>query len=129
MNFRRLAAAAETVPEWAIRQQAVAGETGARALLIRESWSHALVSGEADGDRVAVRAISLADVLADDHGDRRVVKLDIEGAECEALARTPRELLARVDELVLEPHPEAGCDPAAIVAIATAAGLRPIHQD
>ncbi len=48
--------------------------------------------------------------------------MDIEGAECEALATTPRDLLAHVDELVVEAHADAPCAAADIVAIAEAAG-------
>jgi FkbM family methyltransferase len=128
MNFRRLAAAAETAPAWSVHQEAIAGEAGTRKLSIRESWSHTLLDGDGDpgGSGVSVRATSLGKVLAAVHGGaRKVVKLDIEGAECEALASVPRELLARVDELVVEAHPEAGCDRAAIVTIVTSAGLRP----
>jgi FkbM family methyltransferase len=128
MNFRRLAAAAEAAPAWTVRREAIAGEAGARKLSIRESWSHSLLDADGDsgGSKVTVRATSLGHVLATVHaGARNVVKLDIEGAECEALANAPLELLARVDELVVEPHPEAGCDRGAIVTLVTSAGLRP----
>jgi FkbM family methyltransferase len=126
MNFGRLAAAAQTVPEWTVFQAAVAGTSGVRSLSIKEAWSHTLLDDETEGEVVAVQAISLTDVLAEHSGERQVVKLDIEGAECEALARASSALLARVDELMVEPHPEAGCDRAAILAIATTAGLRPV---
>ena len=129
MNFERLAAAANTVPRWTVHREAVAGETGERSLSRGESWSHTLLdNGDGAVDRLAVQTISLANVLADEAGERHVVKLDIEGAECEALSSAPPELLARVDELVVEPHPEAGCDRAAIVTIATAAGLRAVYE-
>ena len=132
MNFGRLAAAAYTVPHWTVHREAVAGETGQRSLSRRESWSHTLSDGDGDGegavDRLAVQTISLANVLADHDGARPVIKLDIEGAECEALSSAPPELLARVDELVVEPHPDAGCDRTAIVTLATAAGLRTVDE-
>lgn len=133
MNFERLAASAATVPQWTVRQEAVAGETGVRSLSRRESWSHTLLGdGEGDGDgvvdRLPVQAISLANVLAQQDGERHVVKLDIEGAECEALSSAPPELLARMDELVVEPHPDAGCDGAKLITIATAAGLREVRE-
>ena len=129
MNFKRLAATAATVPQWSVRQEAIAGETGVRSLSRRESWTHTLLDdGEGAVDRLAVQAISLANVLAHHAGERPVMKLDIEGAECEALSSAPRELLARVDELVVEPHPRVGCDRTAIVTIATAAGLRTVYE-
>jgi hypothetical protein len=62
-------------------------------------------------------------------GQRLVVKLDIEGAECEALAGARSELLARVDELVVEAHIGAPCRPADIIVIAEAAGLRAMKVD
>lgn len=129
MNFERLAATAASVPQWTVRQEAVAGETGVRSLSRRESWSHTLLADvEGAADRLAVQAISLANVLADHDGERHVVKLDIEGTEHEALSSAPPELLARVDELVVEPHPEAGCDRTTIVTIAAAAGLREVYE-
>jgi len=129
MNFRRLAAAANAVPHWTVRREAVAGKTGERLLSRGESWSHTLLdNGDGAVDRLAVQTISLANVLAHHAGERHVIKLDIEGAECEALSSAPPEVLARVDELVVEPHPEAGCDRAAIVTIATAAGLRAVYD-
>ena len=84
MNFERLAATAASVPQWTVRQEAVAGETGVRSLSRRESWSHTLLDdGDGAVDRLAVHAISLANVLAHQDGERHVVKLDVEGAEHE----------------------------------------------
>jgi FkbM family methyltransferase len=122
-NFRRLAATAGVVRDWTVRREAVAGESGLRTLKLRDAWSHTLVLGGHDGDAVTVPALSLADVLGEYPGGRQVVKLDIEGAEYEALAGTPHELLARVDELVVEAHADGPFRPSTIVAIAEAAGL------
>jgi FkbM family methyltransferase len=124
-NYRRLAAAAAPVPQWTTHRKAIARETGVRVLSIRDAWSHRLDSGDAGG--VHVQALALRDVLTASRGERQVVKLDIEGAECEALASAPRDLLARVDELIVEAHPEAGCEVAAILALTDAAGLRRIE--
>ena len=126
-NFRRLAAASEGVARWTARQEAIAGERGLRALQLNEAWSHSLVATEDGDDVVTVAAVSLGDVLEPYAGRRQVVKVDIEGAECEALARTPPELLAGVDELVVEAHTGAGCEPAQIVAIAESAGLQSVR--
>jgi FkbM family methyltransferase len=122
-NFRRLAAAAAVVREWTVRQEAVAGESGLRTLKLKDAWSHTLVLGGDDGDSVTVPALSLAEVLDKYQGERQVVKVDIEGAEYEALAGTPHELLARVDQLVVEAHANGPHRPSAIVRIAEAAGL------
>jgi FkbM family methyltransferase len=128
-NFRRLAAAAEGVAGWTVRQEGIAGEAGVRRLRIKEAWSHKLVLDGDDGDGVTVPAVALGDVLGTYAHERQLVKVDIEGAECEALARTPRDLLARIDELVVEAHADAPCRPAAIVAIAEAAGLSSVELD
>jgi FkbM family methyltransferase len=128
-NFRRLAAAAEDVSGWTARQEGIAGESGTRSLKVKEAWSHALVAGEAGEDVVAVPVVALADVLDKHATERQVVKMDIEGAECEALVTTPRNLLARIDELVVEAHADAPCAPAGIVAIAEAAGLTAVDPD
>lgn len=123
-NFRRLAATAEAVRTWTARREAVAGEGGQRTLSIRDSWSHTLVDCADDRAQVTVSAVGLADVLRDHAGERQLVKLDIEGAEYEALARAPTELLERVDALVVEAHPGTSGRPAEIVAVAGAAALR-----
>jgi hypothetical protein len=73
--------------------------------------------------------VALADILDIHAGERQVVKMDIEGAECEALARTPPDLLARIDELIVEVHADRRCAPADIVAIAEAAGLNAVDPD
>jgi FkbM family methyltransferase len=138
-NFRRLADAADGVPGWTVRREAVAGETGARALRLKEAWSHSLIgtpstastaSAGGDGDNsITVPVVGFAEILSAYAGQRLVVKLDIEGAECEALAATRSELLARVDELVVEAHIDAPCRPADIILIAQAAGLRGMKLD
>jgi hypothetical protein len=58
----------------------------------------------------------------------QVVKIDIEGAECEAPAGAGSELLMRVDELVVDSHSDAPCRPAD-VAMAETAGLRGVELD
>lgn len=128
-NFRRLAAAAEGVAGWTPRQQAIAGDSGVRALKLDQAWSHSLASQKEGDDVVTVDAVGLGEVLDAYPASYQVVKVDIEGAECEALASTPRDRLARVDELVVEAHARAACRPAEIVALAEAAGLRGVELD
>lgn len=128
-NFQRLAATAEGVTGWTVRREAIGGEGGLRRLQIREAWSHTLVLHGDEGDIVTVPVAALADVIEKYPGERQVIKVDIEGAECEALAETPRELLARVDELVVEAHADAPCRPSDIVAIAESAGLHGVEID
>ena len=128
-NFGRLAAAAKGVPEWTVRREAVAGESGIRMLRIKEAWSHTLVTPGSDDDGVAVRVVALGEILGAHAGERQLVKVDIEGAECEALAQAPTKLLGQVDELVVEAHATARCGATDIVAIAEAAGLRGMDLD
>jgi FkbM family methyltransferase len=123
-NFRRLAAAAAEVPGWTVHPEAVAGEAGVRSLSIRDAWSHTLIRHRDGADVATVSATSLESVLkASKLGPRQVLKIDIEGAECEALAGTPSDVLARVDELVIETHEDAPCQAAHIITLAGAAGL------
>jgi FkbM family methyltransferase len=145
-NFRRLASAAQGVPGWTVRREAVAGESGVRTLRLKEAWSHSLVgsaptaatasAGIDGGNSITVPVVGFAEILSAYDGQRvaacgqrLVLKLDIEGAECEALAGARIELLARVDELVVEAHIDAPCRPADIIVIAEAAGLRGMKLD
>jgi len=128
-NFRRLAAAAEEVSGWTARQEAIAGESGMRSLKVNEAWSHTLIMDGAADDAVSVPVVALAGVLGIHGAERQIVKMDIEGAECDALATTPRDLLARIDELVVEAHADAPCSPAGIVAMAEAAGLTAVDPN
>ena len=128
-NFQRLEAAADGVHEWTVRREAVGGKAGVGTLGLRDAWSHSLIrQGEGD-DALAVPVTALQDVLSTYAGERIVVKVDIEGAECEALAQTPAELLARVEEMVVEVHADAPCRAADIVATAQEAGLRGVAID
>jgi len=128
-NFQRLDAAAQGVAGWTVKREGIAGETGVRALKINESWSHTLVLDRDASDAVTVPVTALCEVIDRHPTERQVLKVDIEGAECEALAETPVHLLARVEELVVEAHADAPCRPHDIVAIVEAAGLRRVEID
>lgn len=128
-NFQRLAVTAKGVPGWTVRREAVAGEAGTRTLLIRQAWSHSLQADGDSGGGVRVPVVALADILGASGAKHRLVKVDIEGAEYEALGRVPTDSLARIDELVVEAHPHARWGAIDIVALAEAAGLRGTHLD
>ncbi len=128
-NFQRLDAAAQGVAGWTVKREGIAGRSGVRALKLNESWSHTLVLDRDARGAVTVPVTALGDVIDRYPGERQVLKVDIEGAECEALAETPVHLLARVDELVVEAHADAPCPPSDIVAVVEAAGLRGVEID
>ncbi len=127
-NFRRLAAAAQSETRWCVRQEAIAGMRGMRKLALKDAWSHTL-TGSPSVDSVMVPAVTLADVLGDSGHERKVVKIDIEGAECEALAATPQHVLATIDEIVIEVHPGAPCGANEIALALKHAGLSQVGRE
>lgn len=61
------------------------------------------------GRSVSVPTVSLADIFKENRIERaRLVKIDVEGAEWEALAEVPDEVLSRIDLLIGEWHPFGG---------------------
>lgn len=105
--------------DWTVQAVAVGAERGEADLHVMSgSWGHTLrppdsfARYEVGVQRVQVAA--LADVVADasarSAGSSLVVKLNIEGAECETILGTPSEAWAAVSEVLIETHPWASCD-------------------
>jgi FkbM family methyltransferase len=98
-----------------------------------EPWAHSLLETPARGHAVQtqrVRVVPLMDVLAEAKGpgERMIVKIDAEGAECEIVLETPIEAWSRVDEVFVELHDTSPCQPAEIGNRLTATGLRSVSS-
>jgi FkbM family methyltransferase len=124
--------------EWRVRATAVGAERGEAELHVMDaSWSHALhppddwAPYEVGVQRVAVEA--MADVLAEAAslagGRRVVVKLNVEGEECDIVLGTPLEAWSGVSEVFVEYHPWASCTTAQLTERLTAAGFREATSD
>jgi FkbM family methyltransferase len=119
-NFALLERAAQSFRErgaaWHTRRAAVGDRPGRSLLhLSAESWTHSLVSlprGVSAGEigQAEVEVVGIADALADLPDHRPVVmKLDVEGAECQIVHALTPELASRVDVVLLEAHEFAEC--------------------
>jgi FkbM family methyltransferase len=116
---------------WRIEQSAVgAGEREAGLHVAGESWAHRLLpADEAPSDAVQrARVVAFSQVL--DHarslgGSRLLVKLDVEGSECEILLSSPPSVWETVDEVFVETHEFAPCDRDELVERLRTAGLTP----
>jgi FkbM family methyltransferase len=115
-NFSLLEETAATFRDadhaWELHKAAVgAEEREAKLQLATESWSHSLlVSDEAQPfERVPV--VSMTHILGDASrlGGSVIVKIDVEGAECEIVQGTSPEAWAGVDEVFVETHSFAPC--------------------
>lgn len=120
--------------DWQVRPTAVGAESGEAELhVMAGSWGHALhppdtfAEYEVGVQRVPVAALS--DILAESGtpaGERSphlIVKLNIEGEECETVLGTPPAAWAGVSELLVETHPWATCDAEDLAAHLAPAGL------
>jgi FkbM family methyltransferase len=121
--------------DWRVRHAAVGASQGEAELhVMGASWGHGLhppeewAQYEVGVERVAVEA--MADVLAEaaslaaeTEGARLVVKLNVEGAECEIVLETRAEAWAPVSELFVEVHPWASCGAPELAAHLAPAGL------
>ena len=125
-------AAADFGVEWTIRRAAVDATSGRSELhVMGASWGHALTPPEAFGqyevgtqqvDVVALTA-ALADAVAIDGGQRVVVKINIEGAECSAILGSPHSAWDGVDEVFVETHSWASCDASELATQLESAGF------
>jgi FkbM family methyltransferase len=131
-NFAALARSADSVlaaGRWTAHRSAVKATDGEALLsVMSESWAHRTVApGIAPAGEVeAVPAVSLPRLLDEvaAHGcGRLVVKLDVEGDECEIVLGTPCEAWQRVDEVFLEMHAFSPCSAADLARHLGAAGL------
>jgi FkbM family methyltransferase len=124
--------AASSRRDWRVRAVAVGAVAGEADLhVMQASWGHALQPPQAFAEyEVGTQPVpvsALADVLAEGSGlapgGPLVVKLNIEGAECEAVLGTPAEAWAGVSEAFVETHPWAACGAQELAAHLAPAGL------
>jgi FkbM family methyltransferase len=135
-NFAALARSAASVPargRWTTHRSAVKATDGEALLAVAsESWAHRTVApGTAPAGRTeAVPAVSLGRLLDEvaAHGCARlIVKLDVEGDECDIVLATPHAVWQAVDEVFLEMHAFAPCSAADLALHLGAAGIA--HAD
>lgn len=137
-NFAALERAAESFRaqghEWRTTQAAVGShERTAQLNLSRSSWTHSLRHApevDATGRVQDVTVIPFRDVIEEAAALKRrmIVKIDVEGSECEVVLQMAPELWATVDELFVEMHSFAPCSTEDVVAhvpmdVASADGL------
>jgi FkbM family methyltransferase len=119
MNFGFLERAADSFRSKAYQWRTVRAAVGshrreAELTVMRDSWSHSLThAGRGDAIRGVqkVDVISIRDILEEAQAleGRILVKIDVEGSECEIVLGTPKESWAAVDELFVEVHTFASC--------------------
>ena len=112
-----------------LRQAAIAGESGRSWLeLDTDSAASRLRAGPTDGPRgLEVEVIMLEQAVAESGFPRiDVVKMDIEGAEYSALARSDAALLGSVRHWIVECHPGHEGTAASVESRLAEAGLTPI---
>lgn len=97
-NFRFLSESARRARRrglrWEARKEAIGAAAGEADLLVGvESWSHSLVvsphPGLAEGRRERVQVVALEPLLTAYRSRRLIVKLNVEGAECDIVLGTP----------------------------------------
>ena len=119
--------------DWTVRPVAVGAErTEAELHVMAASWGHSLHPPDSFAEyEVGVQRVPvepLADVLADasarSTGSPVVVKLNIEGDECDVVLGTPPEAWMGISEVLVETHPWATCDADRLAEHLAPAGLR-----
>lgn len=109
-NFKALARSAQEHPNWQVHQVAVSGESGRAVLNISaDSWTHSLHQTNQTVGAVTVDVAAINDVVPED--GRMIVKLDVEGAECDIADHWN----SRADELFVEPHSSNRYTPSELV--------------
>jgi FkbM family methyltransferase len=122
--------------DWLAKREAVGVEEGVAELVVsRESWSHSLTQGS-DAERTqarteSVRITPIGRVFSEAErlpGDRLIVKVNVEGAECELVLEAPPERWSVADEVRMEVHPFASCSAEQIVAHLARVGLDVVRR-
>ena len=116
---------------WEVRKRAVGSRREPVTLnLSGESWTHSLLPLPERGGRTEmafeqVSMVPLADVIHEfsSPGMPLLVKIDIEGGECEAVLGTAVDVWQKVDEVFLAFHTFAPCFPPSLTNHLEAAGL------
>ena len=129
---RSIESSAHSDRRWELERVAVGSRAGDAELHVMEgSWGHALEPPESWAQHEVgtqrVRVVPLSGVLAHRFGQtgRRalVVKLNIEGAECDVVLGTPIAAWNTVDEVIVATHPWAPCRDSEIESHLADAGL------
>lgn len=123
---------------WQVRDAAIGAESGTAELRVMgASWGHALHPPKRfeqyEVGRQLVRVEPLCDVLAEaeavkSEGARLVVKLNVEGAECDTVLGTPPSAWNTADEVFVETHPWAPCGADELSEHLAPAGLTPTES-
>jgi FkbM family methyltransferase len=133
---RSVASFAATGVDWLAKRAAVGVEEGVAQLVVsRESWSHSVAQGS-DAERTRARTESVPVIPIDQvlseagslAGDRLIVKVNVEGSECEIVLQTRPERWSIADEVRVEVHPFAQCSSEEIVAHFARAGLTVVRR-
>ena len=92
---------------------AVDNENGIKDFYVADmSWSHSLCQREDTKiiEKVTVRTESINDILASaDHNKKTIMKIDIEGKECDVIYSIRDTLMQYISEFFIELHPFAPC--------------------
>jgi FkbM family methyltransferase len=137
-NFAFLAKTAGSFARgsWTVRHAAVGAADGRAMLNVSaESWTHTLLDLPASGKARSVGAEEI-DVVGIDavlgeatdlaEGGRIVVKIDVEGSECELVVAAASSRWSSVSEVFVEAHAFADCTAADMVDAIEPAGLMPV---
>jgi FkbM family methyltransferase len=129
MNFRLLSdtAALFRRPDfaWTVHRKAVGKEGGLATLHVSgESWTHSLVRKSSNGLQQKVDVVAMSRILEQSPVDERViVKIDIEGMECDVVLGTQEEFWRKAAGVFVETHEFASCSWDALASHLEAAGF------
>lgn len=121
--------------DWRIIRAAIGARFGETTLYVTERpWAHSL-RPEAKGKVVDTQLVSvrplphIVDEARNDWPHRPlVVKLDVEGSECEIVLGTPMDTWTRVDEVFLEFEDMEGCTETELLRWLEGARLHPTER-
>lgn len=116
---------------WRTHRAAVGSKAGTAELhVMGVSWGHALSPSERSDAEVGVQqvpVVAMTDVLAEASEvagrDRLIVKVNVEGAECDVVLGTPAASWEQAHAVLMEVHSWAPCTAAQLVAHLEEAGL------
>lgn len=100
-NFRALEAARGEDSRWSAIQAAVGATARRSKLHVNESWTHSLIG---TGDSIEVDVVAVAEVINQMPDCRRVMKMDVEGAEAEIFDQVSPSVFESFDAFALDPH-------------------------
>lgn len=89
-----------------IFQSGVAGTNNKRKLFLNDSPFHTLYATDTDNNEyLEIECLTLDDIFKNNSLDKiDILKLDCEGAEFEILYQTPKDYIARINEIRMEYH-------------------------